>query len=274
MVRIQYLDLAKGIAILCVLIGHFMQYATDSEAMTTRTLLWEFIYSFHMPLFMLLSGYFIHFDIDIERLRKRFMCLIVSGILWSSIIALTLYVLVNYAHFRNPIEDQTFFLRVFKQFWFLSCLFFCYIAGVMSVSIIKNEVMAFVVSTLLLMIFCVEENFHIAFLYPYMWMGYYMRKHHVIEKMSWSIIFSLSVAFIVLLMFWSSKLTVYAIPIKVFTMTESGLVFEVENMIITIYKFALGLCGSLLIVSLCYMVSLKFPEWERSKSGGAFFCIR
>lgn len=138
-----------------------------------------------MPLFMLLSGYFIHFDIDLERIKKRFMCLILPGFLWSSIIAMALYVLVNYAHFRNPIEDQAFILRIFKQFWFLSCLFFCYIAGVTAVSIIRNKLIAFVVSTILLMIFCIEEHLHIAFLYPYIWMGYYIRKHNIIEKISW-----------------------------------------------------------------------------------------
>lgn len=268
MVRLQFIDLAKGVAILCVLIGHFMQYTTDSEDMTTRTWLWEFIYSFHMPLFMLLSGYFIHFDIDLERIKKRFMCLILPGFLWSSIIAMALYVLVNYAHFRNPIEDQAFILRIFKQFWFLSCLFFCYIAGVTAVNVMKNKVLAFVVSLLLLMMFCVEEHLHIAFLYPYMWMGFYIRKNNVIEKMLWTHILSLTVAFILLLMFWSSKYTVYAMPINLLTMTETGLVFEVENLMITIYRFTLGLCGSILIVSLCYKASLRYSVWERLKSGG------
>lgn len=46
--RIDYLDIAKGIGILSVIIGHTfdVQYLSN------------FLYSFHMPLFFVLSGYF------------------------------------------------------------------------------------------------------------------------------------------------------------------------------------------------------------------------
>lgn len=75
-------------------------------------------------------------------------------------------------------------------------------------------------------------------------------------------------------MFWSSKLTIYAIPIKVFTMNETGLIIEVKNIIITIYRFALGLSGSLLIVSLLYRALLYLPDLESSKSRRRFLLIK
>lgn len=46
--RIQWLDVAKGIAIICTIIGHTVAFGSQ-----TRNL----IFSFHMPLFFLLSGY-------------------------------------------------------------------------------------------------------------------------------------------------------------------------------------------------------------------------
>lgn len=46
--RVEYIDVAKGIGIVCMLIGHHIQ---DAE------LLVEWIYSFHMPLFFFLTGY-------------------------------------------------------------------------------------------------------------------------------------------------------------------------------------------------------------------------
>ncbi len=46
--RLEYLDVAKGIGILCVVIGHsFVPMALNN-----------WIYSFHMPLFFIISGYF------------------------------------------------------------------------------------------------------------------------------------------------------------------------------------------------------------------------
>ncbi len=46
--RIDYFDIAKGIAILAVVLGHMGWSAVN-----------PFIYSFHMPLFFMISGYFI-----------------------------------------------------------------------------------------------------------------------------------------------------------------------------------------------------------------------
>jgi len=47
--RILYFDIAKGIAILAVIIGHLGGLPD---------ILGRFIFSFHMPLFFLISGYF------------------------------------------------------------------------------------------------------------------------------------------------------------------------------------------------------------------------
>lgn len=59
--RIAYLDAIKGLALLLVIIGHIMQkflnfsyYPRSNELIR---LFYEVIYSFHMPLFMLVSGF-------------------------------------------------------------------------------------------------------------------------------------------------------------------------------------------------------------------------
>lgn len=46
--RIDWIDMAKGIAIILVIIGHTVKFGSGTR---------NFIYSFHMPLFFLLSGY-------------------------------------------------------------------------------------------------------------------------------------------------------------------------------------------------------------------------
>lgn len=48
--RIQYLDIARGIAILLMIIGHCIY--------DRSTIAFKMIYSFHMPLFVIMSGYF------------------------------------------------------------------------------------------------------------------------------------------------------------------------------------------------------------------------
>jgi fucose 4-O-acetylase-like acetyltransferase len=64
--RIEYLDIARGIGILLVVLGH-----NDLGALSP--FLHKFIYSFHIPLFFFLSGYFINTSLPfLDFLRKRF----------------------------------------------------------------------------------------------------------------------------------------------------------------------------------------------------------
>lgn len=46
--RLTYMDIANGIGILCVIAGHM-----------GNSIINKFVFSFHMPLFFLISGYFI-----------------------------------------------------------------------------------------------------------------------------------------------------------------------------------------------------------------------
>ncbi len=54
MQRIQYIDTLKGVAIILVIMGHLM----DKSFCNGNQFISTFIYSFHMPLFMFLSGMF------------------------------------------------------------------------------------------------------------------------------------------------------------------------------------------------------------------------
>ena len=68
--RIEYLDIARGIGILLVVLGH-----NDFEAISL--FIHQVIYSFHIPLFFFLSGYFINTSISFfEFFKKRFNSLL------------------------------------------------------------------------------------------------------------------------------------------------------------------------------------------------------
>jgi polysaccharide biosynthesis protein PslL len=68
--RIEYLDIARGIGILLVVLGH-----NDFEAISL--FIHQVIYSFHIPLFFFLSGYFINISIPFfDFVKKRFNALL------------------------------------------------------------------------------------------------------------------------------------------------------------------------------------------------------
>jgi len=68
--RIEYLDIARGIGILLVVLGH-----NDFEVISL--FIHQVIYSFHIPLFFFLSGYFINASIPfLDFFKKRFNSLL------------------------------------------------------------------------------------------------------------------------------------------------------------------------------------------------------
>ena len=75
--RDHFIDFAKGISILLVLWGHCIQYMSAGAFDFFDDNALKVIYSFHMPLFMLLSGYVSYYgcnkkliDIIVKRLVK------------------------------------------------------------------------------------------------------------------------------------------------------------------------------------------------------------
>lgn len=62
MQRIRFFDIAKGIAILAVILGHSAIETNLFAPHRTAQVVLSICFSFHMPLFFILSGYFMHPD--------------------------------------------------------------------------------------------------------------------------------------------------------------------------------------------------------------------
>ena len=124
MKRLEYIDLAKGVMILLVVAGHIVQYYLQGYV---QHKLWTFIYSFHMPLFFLLSG----FVMGITRkkmeevpfcgwLWKKIRTLLVPFLLWSFLVYPFIDSVDKQIFNLNYIFDM---LRFPSGAWFLISLF-------------------------------------------------------------------------------------------------------------------------------------------------------
>jgi len=124
--RLIYIDQLRGIAILLVVMGHFLQYNTVEA---TDNKLFSGIYSFHMPLFMFISGYVAFkttkisiFDNYYAFLTKKATSLLLPFFAWP--------LLVNKFFFTNEFNyDFITTLRLLVtdpriELWFLWYLFF------------------------------------------------------------------------------------------------------------------------------------------------------
>lgn len=84
--RIAYIDNLKGFAILLVVIGHIIQFLYCPDKFDSN-LIFRFIYSFHMPLFFMLSGMVTSMRLGNvgelrQKIHSRFLQLIVPFVFW------------------------------------------------------------------------------------------------------------------------------------------------------------------------------------------------
>lgn len=124
--RIEYIDHLKGIAILLVVIGHFIQINTIDS---TGDRLFSAIYSFHMPLFMFLSGY-VAVKTNSTKIIANYSDFIIKKTTSLLIPFFAWPILVDQLFFEKP--EQIKFLSIIRDlildptigFWFLWYLFF------------------------------------------------------------------------------------------------------------------------------------------------------
>ena len=124
--RLNYLDVAKGLAIILVLIGHYPK--TDSGIVT-------WLSSFHMPLFFLITGMLIKYTKEPERkmaelMRKKARMILLPYVTFSAIVIMlrSAYGFYKTAEFSQTdlMEDvmQTVTFSGISVLWFLPVLFF------------------------------------------------------------------------------------------------------------------------------------------------------
>jgi fucose 4-O-acetylase-like acetyltransferase len=114
--RDAFFDNAKYLAIVLVAMGHSWEPLTDSSR--TAEALYMTVYAFHMPAFILISGYFSRgFDMRPDRLRRLLTGLVVPYILFE--VAYTLFK-------RWADDDPTYGFSLLDPWyltWFLAALF-------------------------------------------------------------------------------------------------------------------------------------------------------
>ena len=117
--RNQLLDATKGVAIILVVLGHSIQQYAGLDNRTALDIGFErFIISFHMPLFMLISGYLFYFslqrhsEIDIVKKRIKMFAL---PILTMAVIK---HLRWNVFHFEISSFITGFPTSLFNSLWF------------------------------------------------------------------------------------------------------------------------------------------------------------
>lgn len=142
--RSFWLDNLKGFLILLVVLGHSIQF---TALKATDFILYNYIHSFHVPLFMLASGYAVGLSSrkGVSLIKKRLLQLMIPYFIWSFI----------WFSFLHPTNIQGILLHPELYLWFCWVLFFISVLSVVCKFIsdrsgLNEELITYILSFILI----------------------------------------------------------------------------------------------------------------------------
>lgn len=256
-------DILKGIAILLVVIGHNIQYGTGQSYFETRQYFnnWAFktIYSFHMPLLMLISGYFFSYSLKKYTVWKltlnRIQRLLVPILCWS-FVPFVISLLKDKISFRVDVWILKYLCIAGNNLWFLWAVLILSFVVILSKYIAGNSVYVYA-GLLILLLFLPDSGnlYYYKFMYPYFIMGYLCNEKGVLHSNIRNPIILLGIlggAFASLLVLYNYDSYVYTT--KICILTENGF----KQLGIDLYRWLIGFVGSAFVI-----LSVKLVIAER-----------
>lgn len=247
--RNKTIDLLKGIAIYLVVFGHSIQFLYSNNNFYDDYL-YRIIYSFHMPLFMLISGYLFYYSLkhDLKTIIvSKIKTLLYPMIIWGFIIN----IIVNF----KSIEFSLFyFYKTLIGYWYIWFLFIYSVFVSLIYKLIDKKtirIILYVVLFLLLSLFPYTKNGMIMF--PYFMIGLlYCKNRETIDQLLNNKVLFFVVAFEIIVFISYSFISrdyIFDVYNKAFE------TFSIKFIVYSAIKYLAGFSGSIILVRIAKKVN-------------------
>lgn len=267
--RNQYLDIVKGFAIILVVLGHSIQYGSKFQQTFFQNSLYALIYSFHMPLFMLVSGYLFFFSIQkyttTDLIKTRFSRLLVPIFLWNTI---WLFVTFNVT---SQLSLSTILLSYFNALWFLWSLFLFSIIVLCIHNLCKDKILIYLLLCLIALFLPDVYNMRLyIYMFPYFVLGYLWNKHNganllynLSKRRKWFLVFTIMTSYILLYSCFSEQDYIYTSGTWIFFRHHFPLTINPKQLYIDFFRYAIGLTGATLTLILIKYSTILFKKSQK-----------
>ena len=279
-------DVLRGFAIFMVVLGHCIQECSGVDfKMNTlyfNDRIYQFIYSFHMPLFMMISGYFAWDSIDKVKekpekwklLAKRSATLIIPILGWTCIEHVQLWIEQGRAYvafWSIPLFVKYFSIRFLTNTWFLWAVFWCFLIVFFMHCYFRDYIGFYIIGFLLL--FAIPDGMGLGaykYMMPYFVTAFYYRgwqrnerKHfqylNKIEKVAdWAWIVMSGVLFFGLFSMFDENSFIYLSGYKLIGKDV------IKQLGIDIYRMLIGFVGAGFFILLFRKILLMIPMYKFS----------
>lgn len=137
-------DFLKFFAIFLVIWGHGIMHLSDADK--NSNFLYQFIYSFHMPLFMMMAGYFSKNSLTLPFktiIKKKFRQLIYPCLTFG-----ILFFILEIVAYQKDYRE--FYHYLYEGFWFLKSCFLCYLVLYICIKTLRNNQNAGIILALII----------------------------------------------------------------------------------------------------------------------------
>lgn len=231
--RIIYLDLVKFVAILLVCIGHCYAMAPTIQSVVN-----PIISSFHMPLFMLLCGYFSLYSLELPFLT---LLLKKGKQLLIPVASCTIISILLLGGGKNEIIGSV---------WFLRTLFVCYFVARVSKYLKFPIEIVFLLSWIVLLFLPFGGTLMINFLYFYFCLGYVIHKYQERIYRYSVLIFIFSIIYFVIAIYKQWAMPCERVDWEMITLFPVKFIIQILT----------GFSGSIMIIGCCKLIDNFFVQ--------------
>ena len=243
--RNLFIDMAKGVAVFLMLWGHCIQYCGGTNPVDFfGNPVFKTIYTFHMPLFALISGYLFFFSFSKRNLKE--LCIgrakaLLQPILFCAVFS---FLLVDVLLGLKAGDTSPFFTDKWTEY--LSSLWFLWsiLAASVSVAILYKKCDHWVGRLLLLPLFmllirALPNGVHNQFIFPFFVAGFlYAKYKERIPTYIHALRYAAIPLFPLMLCFYENKHYIYTTGLFSPSFTDT------QMMGINLYRWGIGLVGS------------------------------
>lgn len=250
-------DVLKGFGIILVVLGHCIQTGSGSGFLENAAYfddkLYQFIYTFHMPLFMAVSGYYAWNSInraasmqDIKKMiKKKCACMIVPNVAWKPLEMAYIASTGGYMHYNFEMLCKELFIGILTNFWFLWAVLYAFLIVCLMHYRLKDS--AWIYALIFTAMFFTPDGLGLnayKYMLPYYLIGFYVNKNRSLlpvgginqgKKMLAA--FFCGIVFFALASFFNRDSFIYLTGYKLIGKDCAA------QLGIDIYRFAVGLFG-------------------------------
>ena len=264
-------DFLKAVMIFCVLYGHSVSMINGLRDVTWQdSVVNVFVTTVEMPLFILISGYYLFFSLKkkphFKVLCQRIVSIAIPLIIWEGIPAVYKFII-------KPMGDGFSFINIIKvvynlifpELWFLACYLICCILVILVdwlISKISKRALAITAGALIYFGIIVGLHLinhslnHVPYMFPFFLTGFVLSKYSLLKKSRMKkILWIFAILFVVLYPFYKPENSFYILG----TYVAKENVFTLLP--VFVHRFVLGLSGC----SLFYLIANFFCEKQNNK---------